>query len=347
MSTHESVRRSEQVASLTPAIIDTAKAMSPEIVMHGLGRPDYLPVNPRKFKRFLPVRFEVEQALTDAARLGDQSNVGWSFSDGLYRSYDDFRNTNDTATGEHQLGDIELMIADRIDGLLNESELDKPVVAMDFGGGRGMSWLRIASQPKYRTAIEDGRLAMVITNLGFTPDSEPDSEGYTGVARSMNADNALYKTGANVCTYSQKEMEWAQNNQNLVHNIDANALELSDAIITLPDGNELPLAGNVDIIHERLALAHTHVPDLALANFSRILSQRGVLFSDAATYYHLPHPSQVRSIKGGSEKVISIDGNYETHRRLALVVGSKMLQLNGFSYTNVPDKHFAIFDRVS
>ena len=136
-----------------------------------------------------------------------------------------------------------------------------------------------------------------------------------------------------------------QEHQGLVHYVDANAIELADTKIPRSEGAvSIPIKGKVCVINERLALAHTHVPDIALAVFGSLLSPRGSLYSDVAAYYHLMHPSYFKLITTESS-TIEVNGAYEDQRRLALVIGSMMLRLNGFSYTHLPEQGVAVFDR--
>lgn len=143
---------------------------------------------------------------------------------------------------------------------------------------------------------------------------------------------------------SQDGIDWVQEHQGLVHYVDANPIELADTEITPRSEGAVSIKGKVCVINERLALAHTHVPDIALAAFGTLLGPRGGLYSRAATYYHHMHPSYPRSITTESG-IIEVNSAYEDQRRLALVIGSMMLRLNGFSYTHLPEQGVAVFDR--
>lgn len=276
----------------------------------------------------------------------EHGSVGWSYSDGLYYRVDDAEWDKSTVVGKHSLASTERLVSDKIDAALKEADGSRPVVAMDFGGGWGLSWLRIAAQARHRDAIQDGRLAMVVTNLGYTPAEKPDDDGYVGIARAMNIDNVLFEQGANVVQQPARDMDWVQENQHLVNYVNVGTLELADMTIPLRDNSEtIPLKGGVDVVHERLSLAHTHVPDIALAAFDRLLSPNGALYSEASTYYHMMHPPQFRAIVTSGDRTIDIDAHYENQRRLGLIIGSKMLQLQGFSYTHLQDHRLGAFER--
>ena len=337
--------RAELVDDLQSEVLDWARTLSPGVSIDGLTGTQYLPIRVRRFGKFLAERLAVEQTITDQTREEVLDRVGWSFSKGLYSNYGIDRWDEEACIGTNEPTQKECTITNRIDELLKEPEAGKPVLAVDFGGGQGLSWIRIAALPKYRQAIKEGRLVLIVTNLGFKPEDSADPDGYTGIARSMNVDNALYAAGASVCPVSEEDMSWAEDSQKYVHYIDKNALELPDTTITLPDGSRLPLMGNVDIIHEQLALAHTHVPDLAIASLKKIMGRRGSFYSDAATSYHLMHPIVSETKQSRAGRNIETDEEYQYQRRIGLVVGSYGLRLSGLTYTTIPDLHLARFAR--
>jgi len=102
-----------------------------------------------------------------------------------------------------------------------------------------------------------------------------------------------------------------------------------------------------DIVHERLALAHTHIPDLVFASFETLLNSRGTLHSEAATYYHLMHPEQFNEITVQDGRTVRITAEYSQQRRLALAIGSMMLRMQGFSYSTDSKQHAGIFERIT
>lgn len=338
---------SQTVAELRSTVLDAAKTLAPEVVVDGTAGPRPLEIRPRQFARTLTRRLEVEQAIVDLERDGAESDrVGWSLSEGVYHQLRDARWDASTAIGRPGSASKERLVSDKIDAALKEADGTRPVVAMDFGGGYGLSWLRIAALARHRKAIQDGRLAMVVTNLGYTPGDKTDDDGYFGIARAMNIDNVLFEQGARVLQYSPRAMDWVQDNQHLVNYADVSALELADTTIPLRDGSgTVELTDGVDVIHEHYALRHTHVPDIVLAAFDRLLSPAGTLYSDAATNYHMMHPPQFRAIVTRGDRTVTMDDHYKEQRHLGLAIGSKMLQLHGFSYTNLEDYHLAAFER--
>jgi hypothetical protein len=291
----------------------------------------------------LGTRLQVEWAIADQHRAANVDVGGWPVGQGLYQHWGDNWDY-EAPIGKHPLVSMETDIANNIGTRLGESSDDNPVIALDFGGGLGLSWMRIAAQPANKQAIKEGRLAMVATNLGEMPDQSRDSDGYSGIARSMNRRNNLDPSRDSRASCLDEGLRWVQENQDLVRYLDANALELADMSIDLPNGH-VPLVGNVAVVHEHYALAHTHVPDLALAIFSKLLNSTGTLYSDAATYYHLMHPELFSRISLRNGKTIQITEKYSEQRRLALAIGSKMLQNQGLSYRQDAARDVGIFNR--
>jgi len=320
-----------------------AKDLAPSVTLRGRAEPHELPIKPKEYTRMLETRLRVEQAITRQYRQQGDDLGNWSFANGRYLG-GSFAWNKDLTYSNHPLTSLESLIAKSIDHSLEKSD-NKPVVALDFGGGRGLSWMRIASQPTYKEAIDRGQLVMAVTNLGSVPDQTPDRSGYTGIARSLSTTNRIDRLYGET-SFQTEDLQWAQESQHHVQYLDANALELSDMTVALPDGTPLPLMGNVGVIHESYALVHTHAPDLALANFGTLLSPGGTLYSQAAMYYHFMHSEQSTQVTLDDGEVVAMDDSYSHQRQVALVVGSTMLQQQpDFSYAVDDDR--GIFRRIA
>jgi hypothetical protein len=318
--------------------------MAPSITLYGTLDPKTKSIDPERYAEVLETRLHVEQAVADEHRQQDNNYVGnWSVGIGLYDPSTD----NDgrlLPLSSQNLSKKEARIADSIAENLQAQTDGRPVVALDFGGGLGLSWMRIAAQPQYRDAIEKGKLIMAVTNLGSTPDQTPDAEGYSGISRSMNTTTKLGHATGQRATFTPGDMQWSHENQGRLQYLDANALELPNMAVTLPDGTPVPLNGNVGVINEEFALRHTHVPDLALASFNKLLNTNGTLHSDAATHYHLMEYAPFSSITVENGDVVEMTSEYYYQRELALAIGSRMLQQQEFSY--VVSGSNGIFKRI-
>lgn len=308
-----------------------AESMTPVIILEGLADPHVLPLNLQEYTKTLGVRLLVEQAVTEKVRQNNGDLGTWTFAEGSYGADNYQENTSVT---EQPFSTHELQIAQDINRHLQAS--DKPIVALDFGGGLGFSWMRIAARPPFNAAIAQKKLIMAVTNLGSTPDQTPDAAGYTGIARVLNS-------GIREISYSNADLDWFENNQKRVQFIMANALELHNTTVSLSDGDPIPLLGNTDIIHERASLMHTHTPDLALACFDKLLGDRGMFYSDAAIYYHSMHRSRFQQIELQNGEMVELDRTYNDQRRLGLAIGSRMLTQQGFDYTVHQKLHQGVF----
>lgn len=327
------------IEQLRHDLIATAEELAPSITMYGLSDPSVVPVDPDAYARGLEMRIQVEQALATQKRQEHSELASWSYADGLYYKYGDDIDERISKL-RHPLFPEEIAIAHGIDAAL-EKDNSQPVVALDFGGGMGLSWMRLAAQPRYREAIEESKLAMVVTNLGSKPDTTADASGYTGIPRSMKYINRDFPE------YTREDLHWAQENQAYVQYIDANALELPTAHVQTLDGTPVPLMGSVAVVHEHLSLAHTHAPDIALAVFGRLLAAGGVLRSDVATHYHLMHPELFLEITLENGRTVQVNSEYSQQRRLGLIVGSMLLRQTDFAYELDDDADRGIFTRTN
>jgi len=303
----------EVITSLTPILLEEATAFTDDV---------------SKYEAYLEDRVLVENAMSAWYRGFDNLNK-WSYGDGIYiGSLGGPNSPRTTWNVDAPLFGEEELWTERIDvSLSRKADSESPVVALDFGGGHGLSLMRIGAQEKYRQAIENGSLILAATNLGYEPSKEADEDGYSAVAKSLNARNkqnvdAQDTRGVGHLSRSPEELEFVQNNQDYVQFLDANALELRGSAVTMPDGRPVPLKGNVDFISEQLAVTHTHVPDIALGVFAELLRPKGAL------HLHTKGPifiegSALDEIKVADGRTLEISDKHEyfEQRQMALEVG--------------------------
>lgn len=337
-----SMKQQCYIEHLQQTVLTEAKYMAPEVVLQGSAGPVAISVDFAEFAPMLDTRVQVELAASNRRREANAEFGAWSEWEGLYRNQGDDWHF-EGVLGTHPPVIEERALTQDIDRLLLSRRISgEPVVALDFGGGLGLSWLRLAAQPKYRQAIKEGRLAMAVTNLGSIP-NESIHDDYSGIAGHMNAINKRECANDDPPLYLPEDLEWAQENQDYVHYLDANTLDVGLQAVQLPDGTELSLMGNVGVIHEDQALMHAHTPDLAMANFRELLTKDGVLASNAATYYHSMHVVKSNRITLADGRIIPMNEAYSRQRRVGLVVGSTMLQQQGYSYRHDDERYAAIF----
>ena len=292
-----------------------------------------------RYEQLLDDRLLVEDVITRDSREDTERDT-WSLARG------DYHNTRGahprTNSENYQLTDplsgLEQDWEEQIDKALDaKAATGQPVILMDFGGGLGHSVIRLASQEKYRDAIEKGDLVLIVTNLGLKPSREVDADGYTGIAKGMNSTNHLDPKRSRAATnYTRSDLQFIQKYQHRVNFIDANALELTTATITTNTGKEISLLGNVDVINEESAVMHTHVPDLVLGIFAELLSPTGTVYLDAkkSNYMHGPQV-QYKKVTVADGRTIYTDTptaqgtEYYNIRGIALEVGVATLQRLG------------------
>src|SRR5262249_2382292 len=114
---------------------------------------------------------------------------------------------------------------------------DKPVIAVDFGGMWGVSFLRLAH--RFAKEIDSGELVLVVTNL-----SHHMPEPIEALREHRGFKEALSESEQALVLEQHHRVAWLQ----------ADARELLGAKVVLRDGRSIPLHGNVDLVHEFKAL---------------------------------------------------------------------------------------------
>lgn len=162
------------------------------------------------------------------------------------------------------LAGIEKGLLERVLTILKIKEKageDSPAVMIDFGGMYGLSFLKIAAVLERRKQyISQGKIAVVVTSLEFTPEYGLETAG----------------KGYNDITDEEKDV--VENYRHLVHYIKSDAAELRHQKITLPNGEVIPLHQNIDVLHEDFALAHGKKNDVDLPLIARSMSPYGTIF---------------------------------------------------------------------
>jgi len=165
-----------------------------------------------------------------------------------------------------------------------------PVVFVDFGGVQSLTTLRTAL--KFKDEIKRGEIVFVVTNLAADKD-----EVISYIKRA--------KYGA--------EEKWILEAMDYVHYVQADAVELAELKITLPNNEEININGNIDFLHESSSitphgLANDRDFDIlgtALSDYGLIATSRNVVHGDA------PIDSTVMDIKSMQELSFADRSAYE------------------------------------
>lgn len=162
-----------------------------------------------------------------------------------------------------ELEGMETVIHQYVMNVLSSQKTDnvnKPVVVLDFGGMYGLSMIKLAKATE--ELVRQGKIAYIVSNLSFNPSKMPKDE---------IEDLA---TGLGHADYNDFFLQ----NRDLVHFIISDAEELKECVLDLPDGNNLSLFGNIDLIHEQNALGKSQILDSDLPTLGKSLSPYGALF---------------------------------------------------------------------
>ena len=132
---------------------------------------------------------------------------------------------------------------------------NKPVIALDLGGGAGISWKHAAKQ--LATEVKNGEVIFVVSNLHW------GEEEFIDHAK---------KQGSHASALAQTE-------ESGVQFVFAPFHKLCNSEVLLPNGEPLRLRGNVDFIHERRSLTSwAQLPERDLLALQGVLSPFGSYF---------------------------------------------------------------------
>jgi hypothetical protein len=158
------------------------------------------------------------------------------------------------------LAGLEVRLADRIDTLLaTHKDGSKPDVALDIGGGVGVTWLKLAT--KYQQEIRSGRLILAVTNYAKHPlDHLAWLATVKGKAKQARKAAALYER----CNEGVQYIDYFDFTDSM------------DCRLRLPSGKWFDAEGNVGLMHERFSLtAWGCVPEVNIPRAADHLSSRG------------------------------------------------------------------------
>lgn len=158
---------------------------------------------------------------------------------------------------EHALAEEFITYPDK----LAERGIHRPAIFLDFGGMVGLSAMRIAAQPIMQEKIKQGNIVIAVSNLGY----DLSRQAVPSIKKEL--------------TYlDQAEVEFIEKYRGAIHYLKGDASTLLRSSITLPDGRQIPLRGNVDLLHEYLALAHGFKNDLDIPRLGKLISPVGQLW---------------------------------------------------------------------
>lgn len=183
----------------------------------------------------------------------------WTSHGGLYQDFYTDHNSFGEPLPEGKLTETEKIIAAKSIKLAQEST-DRPAIVVDFGGMYSLSFFRIAGSPKVRELVTSGKLMFVVTNIEFNLEM---------------GEKAIKEKYSDL---DQNEIDVINKNRDLVTFVQSDAAELKTLKIRNRfNGQEVPLQGNIDLIHEQSALMHGIKNDVDLYLLSRSLSDKGIL----------------------------------------------------------------------
>ena len=150
---------------------------------------------------------------------------------------------------------------------LLDSKQKKPVIALDYGGGLGITWCRLAL--RFERQIRAGELLLVVTNM---------EEGFNHLALIRNrgiADQALSSSDTTTLEHVLRKNLVQYYSAELIGQDKVNIKSLRQLKVHLGQ-NEVPLIGNTSFIHSRLAVHHTLIPEFHFPRIIELLSTTGV-----------------------------------------------------------------------
>lgn len=240
----------------------------------------------------------------------EQGTENWTHGEGSYshpffslEKTTDIRSPRIERVSAEQLIGTEKLLFDVILSRVKENRTTDPIMAMDFGGMLGLSFVRIAKALEMKGRyISEGRVVLVVTNLVLDMDKPyQDLRPYI----EMDTSNRVF----------------LNDNKHLVHYLRADAAALREQAINLPNGREVRLQGAVHVLHEHDALTHGIINDLDLPQLASVMAPRSVFFLDAKDLHPFPE----------------LGDKLNAARQKAHEVGVRDLRLNGMHALPLPE----------
>lgn len=182
-----------------------------------------------------------------------------------------------------------------------EKQSKHPVVVLDIGGMVGLSWARLANH--FQKQIANNQLAFVVSNLTYIPNFKDKNLG-------LKYEDIL----------TEDEKEFLVQTGSLVHYVNSDISLLRRQKINLPNGQTIPLQGNIDLAYEtRSITAWSNVPDLDILRIPGLLSPQGMYFVHELDTLELQGEMSLR------EEKVRIQAISNAHRALVERYGLKMI----------------------
>lgn len=195
--------------------------------------------------------------------LPDAQNGNYDYKKGDYRGFEnfvaelvDFKHwkrlfENIPNLRSDELIGMEVFLYDILRKLLQIK--DGPVVVLDVGGLIGMTWNRLAKH--FKSEIENSRIAFVVSSVNYKPNKKC------------------------INTLSNEENDLLARNLDLIHYLTGRTSQLRRATITLPNGTDIKLEGNTDLIYEKHSLTPwSKIPDIEILRLGKLVSPYGFYF---------------------------------------------------------------------
>ncbi|HSX29689.1 MAG TPA: hypothetical protein VLE73_03970 [Candidatus Saccharimonadales bacterium] len=187
----------------------------------------------------------------------------------------DYRSLYMLAQGGSNSLSTEAFLCKRIRQLRDSSSGDKPAVCLDAGAGAALSMLRLAKH--YDQDIAAGRVALVGTNLTLS---------IAAYIQKANATTARDEAKALYAAYGHN-----------VHELQTGFTPDQNHSIILPNGKQLPLEGNVGVVHERLSVSHwAPDPKQQIPVLGGLTAPEGIYMVPKSDVGARLHPSKIRKV---------------------------------------------------
>lgn len=206
----------------------------------------------------LKIRKEIHEEIKAYSKKS-QNERGWSRNQGeygnLYSSDLFFIEQKKILKKKEGLSEVETFLYFYILYLLKK-QTKIPIICVDIGGMNGVSMLRLAHM--FRTEISEGKVKIIVTNLGSTPTIESISD----VAKTApDIDDITSAFSSDLVSFVTQD--------------------ISELTSSLQEKGE-----SIDVCHEMDALMHGYINDTDLSKLSDILSDDAILMIKSIEQYH-------------------------------------------------------------
>ncbi len=217
------------------------------------------------------------------AKGGEHSGSNWSYQSGDYSvPIFEMERAGSTMTlagveskftremnNAEQLCGVERSLAHMVAELLKNSK-KRPIVVLDFGGGIGLSWCRLAK--KFEQFVKAGEVVFCVSNMEQSFDPKLAAERRLDGYHQKN-DRLLVTTVVDQGLVQYIEGELLGSDTKDAKSLRQTKISAGEATVSL--------LGSVDVLFARMSIIHTLIPEFHVPRVLELLSDQGIFIESS------------------------------------------------------------------